>query len=352
MEPARRNEGRTRSPKSSLSSEGTEKKRARASGRKKTTTRGAATREAASLAWGANTIEALERRARAQQTILDNIVDGVVVSDRDGNILYSNPAAEALLKATVDSISPDNWSKRYGFYRPDEQTPFPPEELPVARALQGEVVQAQEIFFRHSDNPTGSWLVVSARPVMNDDGSFFGAVGVFRDISDRKRWEKELEQQLAREKEKNAALERLRLTVQQLSTPILEIWDEILVLPIIGVLDSRRSGEMTDQLLEEVTRKQCRFVIIDVTGVEIVDSSTADRLLRLVSAVELLGARCMLTGVRPAVAQTLTALRVDLGPMLTLRNLRHGLQTCLRMMHTELDVTRLVASRPEASARR
>ncbi|KYF83090.1 hypothetical protein BE17_43520 [Sorangium cellulosum] len=353
MKPARPNEGKTRFTKPSDEI----KKRERASAtnaRRRTSSHSAveADAERGAPSRRVKKVEDVESRVRAQQMILDNIVDGVVVSDRDGKILYSNPAAETLLKATIDSVSPDGWSDRYGFYRTDEQTPFPPDELPVARALQGEVVVAQEIFFRHSTNPAGGWLVVSARPVMANDGSFFGAVGVFRDISERKRWEKQLEQQLAREKERNDALERLRLTVQQLSTPILEIWDEVLVLPIIGVLDTRRSGEMTDQLLEEITRKQCRFVIVDVTGVEIVDSSTADQLLRLVSAVELLGARCMLTGVRPAVAQTLTTLRVDLGPMLTLRNLKHGLQTCLRLMQTETDVTRAMASRQGGAARR
>ncbi|KYF59188.1 hypothetical protein BE08_32870 [Sorangium cellulosum] len=341
-------------PTPSLPSDET-KKRGRTSAsdaRRKTSSQSAGGGERGSSAPRPDKIAELESRVRAQQMILDNIVDGVVVSDRQGKILYSNPAAEALLRATVDSVSPDDWSKRYGFYRTDEQTPFPPDELPVARALQGEVVSAEEIFFRHGSNPTGGWLVVSARPVVANDGSFFGAVGVFRDVSDRKRWEKELEQQLTREKERNDALERLRLTVQQLSTPILEVWDEILVLPIIGVLDSRRSGEMTDQLLQEITQKQCRFVIVDVTGVEIVDSSTADQLLRLVTAVELLGARCMLTGVRPAVAQTLTTLRVDLGPMLTLRNLRHGLQTCLRMMQTEAHVAHSITSRLDVAARR
>ncbi|AUX19605.1 uncharacterized protein SOCEGT47_000570 [Sorangium cellulosum] len=351
MKPAHRNEGKTRSTKPSLPSD-QGKKQEHVSVKTKTSRRSAGGGGRASPARPGGTLKALESRMRAQQTILDNIVDGVVVSDRHGKIIYSNPAAEALLKLTIADASPDEWSQRYGLYRADEQTPFPPHELPVARALQGEVVVAQEMFFRHGNNPTGGWLVASARPVISDDGTFFGAVGVFRDVSDRKRWEKELEQQLAREKERNDTLERLRLTVQQLSTPILEIWDEVLVLPIIGILDSRRSGEMTEQLLDEIARKQCRFVIVDVTGVEIVDSSTADQLLKLVSAVELLGARCMLTGVQPAVAQTLTALRVDLGPMLTLRNLRHGLQTCLRLIQTDFDMTRVMASRPEAAARR
>src|SRR6185369_339747 len=86
------------------------------------------------------------------------------------------------------------------------------------------------------------------------------------------------------------------------------------------------------RLLQAVEEKQCRFVIIDITGVEVVDSATADRLLKLVSAVEILGARCVVTGARGAVAQTLVSLGVSLGPLVTLRNLKQGLMHCLRSL--------------------
>lgn len=272
-----------------------------------------------------------EARARSQQAILDNIADAVVVADNEGRLTYFNPVAEDLIGARAPELPPDQWSENYGIYYPDTKTLFPSQRLPLARALGGESVLGVELFIRHAKRPDGVPIVASARPVYAGDGSLQGAVVVFRDISDRKSWEKELEQQLAVAHERSETLDRMHRTIQELSTPILEIWNEVLVLPIIGILDSRRSGEITEQLLAEVAGKACRFVIIDVTGVEVVDSSTADRLLRLVNAVELLGARCLLTGVRPAVAQTLASLRVDLGPLLTLRNLRHGLETCIRL---------------------
>ena len=136
---------------------------------------------------------------------------------------------------------------------------------------------------------------------------------------------------VASEREKNDALQRLRLAVQELSTPILELWDDVLALPIIGVVDSRRSSEIMERLLGEVVRRRSRFVIIDITGVELVDTSTADHFIKLVRAVELLGARCMLTGIGPAVAQTLVLLGVDLRALTTLQNLSQGLKECLRL---------------------
>lgn len=136
---------------------------------------------------------------------------------------------------------------------------------------------------------------------------------------------------VASEREKNDALLRLRHAVQELSTPILEIWDDVLALPIIGVIDSRRSSEIMERVLDEVVRRRSRFVIIDITGVELVDTSTADHFIKLVRAVELLGARCMITGIGPDVAQTLVSLGVDLRALTTLQSLRHGLKECLRL---------------------
>jgi rsbT co-antagonist protein RsbR len=88
---------------------------------------------------------------------------------------------------------------------------------------------------------------------------------------------------------------------------------------------------MTEQVLEEVVRKQARFVIIDITGVELVDTATADRFIKLVTAVEYVGASCILTGTRSAVAQTLAALGVEMGSLVTLRTLKDGLRECLRL---------------------
>jgi rsbT co-antagonist protein RsbR len=132
-------------------------------------------------------------------------------------------------------------------------------------------------------------------------------------------------------KERNEMVKRLSVAVKELSTPILELWEDVLALPVIGVVDSQRTADMTERLLAAVDSKQCRYVIIDITGVEVVDTAPADHFVRLVRSVELLGARCMITGLRPAVAQTLVAIGVDLGQLPTLRNLKHGLRECFRL---------------------
>ena len=125
-------------------------------------------------------------------------------------------------------------------------------------------------------------------------------------------------------------VERLRRSVDELSNPILEVWDDVLVMPIIGIVDSLRVADMVQRLLSEVARLQAAFVIVDLTGVDIIDTKTADHLIKLMRKVEIVGARCVLTGIRPAVSETLVEIGVDFGRVSTLRNLKHGLREALR----------------------
>lgn len=280
-------------------------------------------------------LEALVVELQNQKTLLEatvnNLADGVALASAEGVLIRFNPAAERILGASLVKAPQGEWADVYGLYRPDGLTPFPPDELPLARALRGEVVKEEEMFSRTAQRPEGTFISASASPVLAEDGRRLGAVSVFHDISDRKRWETAVETQLASEREKNETLERMQLAIQELSTPILELWDDVIALPVIGIVDSRRSAEMTEQVLEEVVRRQARFVIIDITGVELVDTATANRFMKLVTAVEYIGASCLLTGTRGAVAQTLAALGVDLGSLVTLRTLKDGLRECIRL---------------------
>jgi anti-anti-sigma regulatory factor len=142
----------------------------------------------------------------------------------------------------------------------------------------------------------------------------------------------DIESQIAtiqRQQNTQAAMENL---VRQLQTPILQLWDDVLALPVIGMVDSRRSQDMMETLLKEIVNHRCKYVIIDITGVEIVDTRTADHFVKVMKSAELLGTRCVMTGIRPAVAQTLVELGVDLSSIRTLRNLEEGLRDCLRDM--------------------
>lgn len=141
---------------------------------------------------------------------------------------------------------------------------------------------------------------------------------------------------LTRELEdKLQTIERQAAAIRELSTPVLEIWDDVLALPIVGVVDTRRSMEVMNTLLRRIVETKSRHVIIDITGVDMVDTKTADYLLKIVRAANLLGSRCVLTGLSPAVAQTLVEIGADMNEVTTLRDLKAGLRHCLQALKAQ-----------------
>ncbi len=143
---------------------------------------------------------------------------------------------------------------------------------------------------------------------------------------------KTLNDTLVEVQEQMETIRHQQVVIQELSTPILQVWDNVLVLPVIGVVDTRRSLDIMERLLTEIVEKQSEYVILDITGVELVDTMTADHFIKLIKAAELLGATCIVSGIRPAVAQTLADIGVDLATVTTMRNLQAGLRECLRRM--------------------
>ncbi|MBZ4416837.1 STAS domain-containing protein [Myxococcus sp. RHSTA-1-4] len=144
--------------------------------------------------------------------------------------------------------------------------------------------------------------------------------------------------------EKLSTIEQQRLAIRDLSTPIIELWEDILTLPIVGVMDTQRSLEMTERLLYRISQGKARCAIIDITGVEVVDTSTANHFIKMVNAARLLGTYCVITGISPLIAQTLVQIGVDLRGVKTLGSLRDGLKDCLRHLHNHAAARALDAS--------
>ena len=125
--------------------------------------------------------------------------------------------------------------------------------------------------------------------------------------------------------DRETTISALAATVRELSTPSMEIWDEILLLPLIGTIDTRRARQIVEGLLQSIVDKQVSVVIMDVTGVSFVDTQVANHLLKTVEAARLLGAEVVLTGLNPDSAQTITKLGVDLSAINTKSSMRAGL---------------------------
>ncbi|WP_437991540.1 AAA family ATPase [Sorangium sp. So ce145] len=133
-----------------------------------------------------------------------------------------------------------------------------------------------------------------------------------------------------------AIIQTQRDRLFELSTPCIPITDQVMVMPIIGTIDERRAAQMIETAMQGVASSSAKVVIVDVTGVKSVDTSVASRLMSLAQAVGLLGSKAILTGLRPAVAQSLVALGVDLGSIETRSNLKAGIAYAMRRTATRL----------------
>jgi rsbT co-antagonist protein RsbR len=117
----------------------------------------------------------------------------------------------------------------------------------------------------------------------------------------------------------------------ELSTPVVQIWDRIICLPLIGTLDSRRTQLMMERLLERIVKSRAEVAILDITGVPTVDTQVANYLIKTVTAVRLLGSTCIITGVGPSIAQTIVHLGIDLSGIITRNQLSDGIRQAFEM---------------------
>lgn len=150
-----------------------------------------------------------------------------------------------------------------------------------------------------------------------------------RKVAERTR---QLEERLEQISAQHQLIQRQRNDILALSTPVLQLWDGVIAMPIIGAVDQERGLQIMERLLARIQAGNARYAILDVTGVEDVDTATADHLAKTIGAARMLGTECVLTGVRPGVALSLASLGVDFERTATHRNLQAGLAACLRAM--------------------
>lgn len=146
---------------------------------------------------------------------------------------------------------------------------------------------------------------------------------VWHEITDVKRTEAEL-------RNKIAIIEAQAEQIQALSTPILEVWDKVLLVPLLGMLDSSRSERLSNALLQHIVQRQATYVILDSTGIASVDADVARHLIGIINAVTLLGAKGVIVGIRREVAISLVEAGVEIGQLTTLPNVRAALASFLR----------------------
>ncbi len=246
--------------------------------------------------------------------LLDSAPDAMVIAGPDGRIALVNRQTEQL----------------FGFTR--EDLVGRPIEVLVPQRLHGRHVQHREQFFTNpTARPMGVGLEllgvrsdgsefpieISLSPLTTDRGT--QVVAAIRDVTERRETEARLRQQ--------------RDEILELSTPVIQVWDKVLALPIIGTLDSGRAMRLTESLLEKIAELRAEVIILDISGVPTVDTLVAQHLLKTVQAATLMGAVSIVSGVRPETAQAIVHLGIDLGRLRSRNTLRDALQLALRILH-------------------
>lgn len=265
---------------------------------------------------------------------LDELPDVCSIYREDGVLIAINPANERLIGVPRDAV--------IGRFNIFTERVFEPERLDAYHRAFAGAVQVLPVTRIHIDPPR-HLEVELLRPVLflettlvplcrRPDGRAPYVLGVSRDVTATMKAYQEIEQQRATIAALEAAhreIEAQRATIEVLSTPVIEVWDGVVTLPLLGRLDATRLANATARLLDAVTRLRARVVILDVTGLAELAPDVAAGLLRMLRAAELLGARGVLVGIRPDVAGTLSDLDVDLGRVTVRQNLRQALAACL-----------------------
>lgn len=256
-----------------------------------------------------------ERREteRMFRSLLESAPDAAVIVGPDGRIVLVNRqteelfgyARDELIGQEVEMLVPQRFRQRHPEYRGGFFAQ--PRARPMGLGL--------ELFAMRRDGSEFP-VEISLSPIQTERGVLVSAA--VRDATERR--------------SQIIQLRRQRDEIMELSTPVVQIWDRVLALPIIGTLDSSRAARLTESLLDRIRDHQAEVVILDISGVPTIDTLVAQHLLKTVQAATLMGAASIMSGVRPETAQAMVHLGIDIGQLRSRSTLRDALQLALQIL--------------------
>ena len=262
---------------------------------------------------------ALHESEERFRTLIEGLHVGVLVQGPSTEILLNNPKALELLGLTESQLlGKSSFDPTWNVIHEDGSA-FPPETHPVPQAIHSGLPVQNVVMGVYRPGPRDCvWLLINAVPQLSPDGLVKQVVCTFTDITARKAAEDELA------RARNAMF-------AEMATPLIPISDDVMVMPLVGAIDSHRAQQVLDTLLSGISERRARVAILDITGIRSVDAQVISTLVGAAQAVRLLGAEVVLTGIRPNVAQTLIQLGVNLAGIVTQSTLQSGITYALRL---------------------
>jgi len=248
--------------------------------------------------------------------LTDGLDVGVVIHGPATEILFMNPRAEELLGATQDQLKgKTSFDPRWRALR-DDGTDFHASERPTATAFRTKEPQRGVVVgIYRPETADRVWLLISAIPQLNEDGSIKQVVATFTDITERK----EAEARIRAQAEEIVAL----------SVPFIPIVKGIALMPVVGILDERKARRMLEVALSGASEEGSRVVLLDMTGVHAITMDAVPALLRVADACRLVGAEVVLTGLRGEPARLLAQAEASLSGVRTSQRLQTAMRQAL-----------------------
>lgn len=266
---------------------------------------------------GISTDITVRKQAKAEvrtlQAVVEHAPDAIAVSSMDCIVTYANAAFKHLTGYGDEAIG----KHAYDFYADDPNTL---KDLTQEAIEQGSHYRV--LTCRRKDGTTFPGYL-TLFPIQDESGTPVALVRIIRDLTDLQRAEQE------REALQQQIIDAQKDAIRELSTPLIPIANHVVLMPLIGNIDSGRAQMIIETLLEGVAYHQADMVIVDITGVSVVDTQIAQALVQAAQAVRLLGAQIILTGIGPATAQTLIHLGTDLSGIATRGSLQHAVMDAI-----------------------
>ncbi|WP_206079536.1 STAS domain-containing protein [Polyangium spumosum] len=258
-------------------------------------------------------------RLTTAQALVENALDGITLVSMENRLVYANTSFKAMCGYGHDAVG----RSLADFYSPEELDRLTREVVPE---LLGKGTWSGTLEVRRPDGST--WMGQTSAFVVRDAaGAPTGMAAFFRDVT------AQLEAEQARERLQEELIQAQQRALRALGTPLLPIADRVLAMPLIGDIDAERAQQIMETLLDGITRHQAATVILDITGVKVMDTAAADALVGAARGARLLGAEVVMTGTSPKVARTLVDLGADLRGIVTRGALQSGIAWALARNH-------------------